>query len=191
MKATKPPAPTSALVFRETESVGRNYLTVEKGGKLTREEVLTFIKECERRCHYIDLSGRDLSGLDLSWANLSKATLGGANLRGANLNHADLGDANLSRADLTEANLEYSNLGKAEFWAAKLVRANLKNIILKKTHFADADLREARFEDTVGIDAALLYNGAGAIVTSKQVELIMKAVEKRLRAILRVEDPQK
>lgn len=177
---------TNALVFKETTSGDIPYLTVEKKGKLTTDDVLKLVKECERRNRFVDLHGEDLFDLDLHGVYLPWADFSGATLKNVNFEGADLRNANFRGTTSIEVNFERTNLENASFWAAKRIGAKFKNAWLKGTEFAQVDLREVvGLEDAKGVTDLGLYDSA--IVTSKQAELILKAVKERMRVILRIE----
>ncbi|NLC14592.1 MAG: pentapeptide repeat-containing protein, partial [Chloroflexi bacterium] len=111
-----------------------------------------------------NLAGANLSHTDLSRANLGDTNLKGANLKGAYLSHAKLSHANLTDADLSGAtlrfadfryaNLSHANLGNAylrgiDFRFAKLICTNLRGADLRNANLIRADLKGARYDDTI------------------------------------------
>jgi uncharacterized protein YjbI with pentapeptide repeats len=110
-----------------------------------------------------NLNGANLDGCNLSISRLSIARLRGASLRGANLSSADLFGADLSGADLSIANLRDvnligANLSGADFDGANLSGANLSRTKLHGAKFSGVDVRNTRFESSLGISEFMKQN---------------------------------
>lgn len=95
-----------------------------------------------------------LTNARMSGADLSRARLIGANLSGADLSKADLIGANLCKANLSGANLSEARLVFSYLMGADLSGANLHN----------ADLKEAKYDQTTKWPEGFDPIAAGAIL---------------------------
>ncbi|MDH5757628.1 MAG: pentapeptide repeat-containing protein, partial [Nitrospinota bacterium] len=123
-----------------------------------------------------NLEGANLEGAMLIKANLEGAILAGtnlegsilleANLHGANLHIADLFMASLQNADLRAAEFQNANLIRANFQGANLEDANLQDATVSYASFRNADLRRAKLEKSINLQAIQL---GGADVSNAQL----------------------
>jgi uncharacterized protein YjbI with pentapeptide repeats len=105
-------------------------ISILKGKKLYRTDVLALIGEAKKRNLVVNLSGAvlrgmDLSGLNFARGNISNADLSGSDLSKSNFFNADLSNSNLFNTNLTGVNLSFANLSNSKRDGANLSSANL------------------------------------------------------------------
>ena len=89
--------------------------------------------------------------LDLQNLTISDAELNSINLSNSDLSHTKIINSNLDDADLKNSNLSNSDLKNTSFHKTNLSQAYMRYADVSGAKFSDANLREVKMRDVVGI----------------------------------------